>query len=140
MNFDLGLAQERSQKNPVYYVQYAHARICSVLNKSKATSNKFQIPNSKLELLIHEKELFLIRELNKFPELVKEIGESYEVHKLSYYAIKLADKFHSFYNDCKVLDEEKPELTSARLNLINSVRIVLGEVLRLMGVSSPDSM
>lgn len=129
------------------YVQYAHARICSILEKAKnlsiggSTSENFLAPSrSNLEMLTHEKELSLIRELDKFPQIVEDVAESYEVHKLPYYAIKLADKFHSFYNDCKVLDEEKPELTNARLKLINAVRIVLAEVLRLMGVSSPEKM
>lgn len=139
MNFDLGLAEEKSEKNPVYYVQYAHARICSILRKSKITNDKLQI-NSKLELLTHNKELNLIRELNKFPELIGEIAETYEVHKLPYYAIKLADKFHSFYNDLIVLDPQNEEVTAARLKLVNAVRIVLAEVLKLMGVKTPDHM
>jgi len=151
MTFDLDLALERSEKNPVFYAQYAHARISSILRKyeilsasrrTKSETNSIRRggQNSKLELLTHEKELTLIKELNKFPELVEEIAKSYEVHKLPYYAIKLADKFHSFYNACKVLDKENPELTSARLNLINAVRIVLAETLRLIGVSAPEKM
>ena len=139
MTFDLDLAKERSEKNPVYYVQYAHARICSILEKAKDLSFELN-KKENLILLTHQKELSLIRELNKFPELIEEVAKSYEVHKLPYYAIKLADKFHSFYNDCKVLDDENPELTSARLNLINAVRIVLEEVLRLLGVSVPNKM
>lgn len=146
MNFDLGLAQERSQKNPVFYVQYAHARICSILRKAQEISqdsvsldqNNPKIPS--LELLVHEKELSLIKELNKFPELVAEIGESYEVHKLPYYAIRLADKFHSFYNACKVIDQKNPDLTKARIGLITAVRIVLGETLDLIGVAAPEKM
>lgn len=153
MNFDLGLAKERSQKNPVFYVQYAHARICSILAKSEIlnpkseTNSKLEIPispadgkNSKPELLTHEKELSLIKELNKFPELIEEISESYEVHKLPHYAIKLADKFHSFYDECRVIDEANPELSQARLLLVNAVRIVLAETLELIGVSAPKSM
>lgn len=81
-----------------------------------------------------------MRELNKFPELIDEISQSYEVHKLPNYAIKLADKFHAFYEKCRVIDEKNPELTNARLNLVNAVRIVLAEVLRLMGVSAPSRM
>ncbi|PIP27371.1 MAG: arginine--tRNA ligase [Candidatus Moranbacteria bacterium CG23_combo_of_CG06-09_8_20_14_all_39_10] len=123
------------------YVQYAHARICSIVRKAQETITKAQDTNeADLSLLTHEKELSLIRELNKFPELVEELAQSYEVHKLPYYAIKLADKFHSFYNDCKVLDEDNLALTGARLNLINAVRIVLAETLRLIGVSAPDKM
>lgn len=148
MNFDLGLAKEQSQKNPVFYVQYGHARICSILGKSQIsipefqTSRKSQVAdlNSDLSLLMHEKELSLIKELNKFPELIEEISESYEAHRLPHYALRLADKFHSFYDTCRVIDEENPELTKARLSLVNSARIVLAETLRLIGVSAPKSM
>ncbi|MFA6973345.1 MAG: arginine--tRNA ligase [Parcubacteria group bacterium] len=138
MTFDMDLAKERSEKNPVFYVQYAHARICSILRKAQEENINFA--KADLSQLVDEKELSLIRELNKFPELVEELAHSYEVHKLPYYAIKLADKLHSFYNACKVLDADKPELSSARLNLINAVRIVLAETLRLVGVSAPDKM
>lgn len=141
MNFDLGLAEERSEKNPVFYVQYAHARICSILRKSEQQSaNNNEQKSINLSLLTHEKELSLIRELNKFPELLEEIAETYEVHKLPHYAIKLADKFHSFYNACRVIDENNPELTQARLSLINAVRIVLAETLNLIGVNAPEKM
>jgi arginyl-tRNA synthetase len=136
MNFDLGLAKERSAKNPVFYVQYAHARICSIIEKA----GDFSLKNTDLSLLTHEKELSLMKELNKFPELVEVIAENYEVHKLPQYAMKLADKFHSFYDACRVIDEENPELTNARLSLINAVRIVLAETLELIGVSAPKSM
>ena len=139
MNFDLGLAKERSEKNPVYYVQYAHARIHSILAKAKNAKRKTKNYGS-LSLLTHEKELSLIRELNKFPELIEEIAESYEVHKLPHYAVKLADKFHSFYDECRVIDEKNPELSAARHALINAVRIVLAEALRLMGISAPSKM
>ena len=132
------------------YVQYAHARICSILEKVKESPLLSGVPDIlsqgerknkvDLSLLTHEKELSLIRELDKFPQIIEDVAESYEVHKLPYYAIKLADKFHSFYNDCKVLDDENPELTRARLNLVNAVRIVLGETLRMLGVNAPEKM
>ena len=103
------MAKERSEKNPVYYVQYAHARICSILSESsKAQKSKFKIIEN-LSLLTHPKEMRLIKELNRFPELVEEISENYEVHKLPHYAIKLADKFHSFYDEVRVIDEKSPE-------------------------------
>jgi len=138
INFDIELAKESSEKNPVYYVQYAHARICSILRKAK--NPKPETQNLKLDLLIHPKELSLMKEMNRFPELVEEIAESYEVHKLSHYSIKLADKFHSFYNDLKVIDESNLEMTEARLNLVNAVRIVLAETLKLIGVAAPNKM
>ncbi|MFA4818087.1 MAG: arginine--tRNA ligase [Parcubacteria group bacterium] len=136
MTFDLDLAKERSEKNPVFYVQYAHARISSILRKSES----FDLKTENLQLLTNEKELSLIKELNKFPELVEEIAENYEVHRLPHYAIKLADKFHSFYNDCRVIDAENPELSQARLALVSAVKIVLAETLRLIGVSAPEKM
>jgi len=141
INFDINVATERSEKNPVFYVQYAHARIFSILSKAENYGiSNFQFPISNLSILTHEKELSLIRELNKFPELVEEISQSYEVHKLPHYAIGLADKFHSFYAVCRVIDEENPELTKARLLLVNAVKIVLAETLALIGVSAPESM
>jgi arginyl-tRNA synthetase len=143
MNFDLGLAMERSQKNPVFYVQYAHARICSILQKAEAINNTQYTTDNKnanLALLVHEKESSLIRELEKFPELVEEVSNSYEVHKLPHYAIRLADKFHSFYDSCRVIDEENQELTKARLSLVQATKIVLKETLRLIGVQAPEKM
>lgn len=139
INFDIDLAREQSEKNPVYYVQYAHARISSILKKAEIMHFKFD-KSSSMELLDHEKEISLIRELAKFPALIEEVAENYEVHRLPFYAMKLADKFHSFYGECKVLDEKNSELTAARLNLVRAVKIVLAEVLDLMGVSAPEKM
>jgi arginyl-tRNA synthetase len=139
MNFDLKLAQERSEKNPVFYVQYAHARICSLLEKVQG-NQKLTQEKADLTLLTQEKELSLIKELEKFPALVAEVAENYAVHKLAHSAIKLADKFHSFYNDCKVLDEDNLGLTFARLELVSAVKIVLAEILRLIGVKAPEHM
>ena len=121
------------------YVQYAHARICSILSKAGSEKLKSQ-KQANFSLLSRGKEIGLMRELNKFPELVEEIGESYEVHKLPHYAIRLADKFHSFYDECRVIDEAKPELTQARIELISATRIVLAETLRLIGVGAPARM
>ena len=139
INFDINLAKEQSEKNPVFYVQYAHARISSILKKAKNMNFKFD-KNNSVYLLSHEKEISLIRELNRFPELVEEIAHNYQVHKLPLYAMKLADKFHSFYGACKVLDEKNSELTRARLNLVNAVKIVLAEALELMGIDAPEKM
>jgi len=138
MTFDLDLAKERSEKNPVFYVQYAHARICSILRK--AEEQKINFIGDDLSKLTHEKELSLIKELNKFPEMVEEISRTYEVHKLPYYAIKLADKLHSYYNECKVINNDDLALTKARLSLITAVRITLAETLKLIGVDAPEKM
>jgi arginyl-tRNA synthetase len=137
MNFDLDLAKERSEKNPVYYVQYAHARISSILRKAEELKLSF----STLKLSFSsEKERTLIFELLKFPDLIEEISQNYAVHYLPQYAIGLADKFHSFYDECRVIDENNLELTAARLEIVKAVRIVLAETLRLMEISAPEKM
>ena len=138
MNFDLGLAEERSQKNPVYYVQYAHARLCSILRKAEEEGIVFS--QADLSLLTHTKERELIRELLFFPELIETVAQDYSVHKLPQYAMKLADKLHSFYDACRVIDAERGDLTQARLRLIQATRIVLAETLSLMGISAPEKM
>jgi arginyl-tRNA synthetase len=140
MTFDLDLAKERSEKNPVYYVQYAHARIASILEKVSLLRSNLSEPPLRFDLSFHVKERALIFELLKFPDLVEEISKNYAVHYLPQYAIGLADKFHSFYSDCKVIDENNLELTAARLELVKAVQIVLAEVLRLMGISAPNKM
>jgi len=137
IEFDINEAVKLDGANGPY-VQYAHARICSIIRK--AEDAMIDTKNINLELLTHEKELSLIRELNKFPQLIEEILENYEVHKLPHYAIKLADRFHSFYDACRVVDEGNIELTNARLNLTNAARIVLAETLKLIGVSAPEKM
>jgi len=147
MDFDLDRAKERSEKNPVFYVQYAHARICSILKKLKTQNLKLKtkIQNSKLindkiiNLLTHPAELSLIRELIKFPELLEDIAQNYEIHRLPNYAISLADKFHNFYEKCKVLGENK-ELSKARLALILATKTVLKNTLNCLGVTAPEKM
>ncbi len=138
MNFDLGLAEERSEKNPVFYVQYAHARLSSILRKAEEAGMSFE--DADLSLLTHPKERILFRELLTFPELCAEVAETGAVHRLPQYAIRLSDRLHSFYADCRVMDETNPELTRARLSLVSAVRIVLAETLRLVGVSAPEKM
>ncbi|HUD09017.1 MAG TPA: arginine--tRNA ligase [Candidatus Saccharimonadales bacterium] len=124
------------------YVQYAHARIASILQKASLLRLSLSGGSLRLSLsnVSNKRERALIFELLKFPDLIEEISRNFEVHHLSKYATDLADKFHSFYNDCKVIDETNPELTAARLELVKAVQIVLAEVLRLMGISAPDKM
>lgn len=138
MNFDLGLAEERSQKNPVFYVQYAHARLCSILRKAEEEGGVEQ--EADLTLLAHEKERALMRELLFFPELIETIATDFSVHKLPQYAMKLADTFHSFYDACRVIESDAPELTQARLRLVRATKVVLSETLTLMGISAPEKM
>lgn len=138
MNFDLGLAEERSQKNPVFYVQYAHARLCSILRKAEEEGIVSDTGN--LLLLTHVKERELIRELMFFPELIETVATDFSVHKLPQYAMKLSDKFHSFYDTCRVIDAENKEMTQARLQLVRATKVVLAETLSLMGISAPEQM
>ncbi len=135
MIFDIDLAKEKSNKNPVYYVQYAHARLCGILRKTK----DFEKEKADFTLLKNKKEIELARHLMRFPDLISEIANNYEAHRLTHYAIKLADKFHSFYHACRILDEEK-SLAAARRELVGATKIVLGETLRLLGVDAPERM
>ncbi|MFH1841204.1 MAG: arginine--tRNA ligase [Candidatus Nealsonbacteria bacterium] len=134
MEFDLGLALEKSSKSPVYYVQYAYARICSIFKKTNIK------PKSKeLELLNHPSELKLAKHLIKFPEIVEDISNNYQIQRLPQYTIELATSFHQFYQQCRVVSEDK-KLTSCRLGLVLAAKIVLKEVLSIMRVSAPEKM
>jgi len=135
LNFDLNLAKEQSQKNPVFYIQYAHARICSILRKKKP--GLFSSTNSKL--LVEEAELDLIKDLIKFPEVILKTAKDYQVQRLAQYSIDIADAFHRFYEKCQVIGE-KPRLTQARLSLTLATKIVLKNTLNLMGISAPEKM
>jgi len=138
MTLDLKKAAEKSEENPVYYVQYAHARICSILRKVKKPSFK---PGLKpdFSLLNHPAELELITKLVRFPEVLLDIEANHQLQALTNYAVKLADFFHKFYEECRVIGKDK-ELTFARLALVRATQIILAESLRLMGISSPERM
>ncbi|MBZ9572341.1 arginine--tRNA ligase [Patescibacteria group bacterium] len=135
LNFNLSLAREQSEKNPVYYVQYAHARICSIFKKAKIKSKKVK----NLELLTHPSELTLIKQLIRFPEIIEDTTKDYQVQRIPQYAIDLATAFHQFYRDCKVLSEVKG-LREARLGLILATKTVIKNTLNLMGISAPERM
>lgn len=136
MDFDLDLALEQSEKNPVFYVQYAHARICSIIKEIER--EKINMPAKFKMEFIEGAEISLIKELIKFPDIIEEVAVSYAVHKLPNYATEVASKFHNFYNQCRVIDDGK--LNPSRLELIKATRIVLKNVLLLMGISAPKKM
>lgn len=121
------------------YVQYAYARITSILTKAKEKGISFENQPVK-ERVFEEKEKNLIREVSKFTELLLEVRESYEVHKLAHYSLRLADQFHSFYDQYIVVDETNNELSSERLKLVFAVRRVLEETLNIMGIGAPEKM
>lgn len=139
LEFDLALAKEESNKNPVYYVQYAHARICSVLKKAGIKKIETKNLSKKLKLLQDPTELTLIKKLIEFPEIIEDIINDYQVQKLSHYSIELAEAFHKFYGSCKAIVEED-DLKDARLALILTTKIVLKETLSLIGISTPEKM
>ncbi|MFW6267170.1 MAG: arginine--tRNA ligase [Halanaerobium sp.] len=134
LDFDLELAKEESSSNPVYYVQYAHARIHSIIDNAELEAD-----DENLDLLTHEAEIDLMKMLAKFPEEIKMIAESRQPHHLTTYAYDLATAFHSFYNNCRVNTDSK-ELARARLYLVNAARQVLKNVLTLLGISAPEQM
>jgi arginyl-tRNA synthetase len=145
LDFDLELAKRQSSENPVYYVQYAHARICSILREAAKTAGveQVQIPPAtevNLSLLTAEPEKDLMRKLFEFPEEVRTAAETREPDRLTRYAMDLASTFHIFYRDCRVLNNDNPDLTASRLVLVNCTRIVLRNTLRLLGISAPERM
>jgi arginyl-tRNA synthetase len=139
MDFDLDLAVSESNENPVYYAQYAHARICSILRSGEEQGIKVD-KNADFSLIGAEKEIELLKKLGEFPQAVGEAALKRVPHRVTNYIMELASTFHSFYNAEKVLDSEQPERTKARLALIKTVQITLRNALALIGVSAPEKM
>ena len=138
MDFDLELAKKQSADNPVYYVQYAHARIASILKLAKEKGVD-DCGGGDVALLTAEPELTLIRKMMLLPEIVETIALTLEPHHLTYYAQELATVFHGFYKECRVVTDDKA-MTGARLKLVKAAKIVLERTLNLMGMNAPDSM
>jgi len=136
MDFNLDLAKEKSEKNPVYYVQYAHARIASIMRKAGR-----QVTEGKVNfgLLKSESEQALIKQLLRYPEVLEEVAGDYQVQKLPTYANELATAFHNFYHKNKVIIEDK-KLMQARLALLLATKQVLANALGVMGISAPEQM
>lgn len=141
MDFDLDLAKSQSNDNPVYYLQYAHARICSVLRlaREKGFERDAERGRRNLGLLCEAHELALLAELSRYPEVVETAALSHEPHQLAYYLRELANGFHAYYN-AHVFLVESDDLRDARLNLIDAARQVLANGLGLLGVSAPAVM
>jgi arginyl-tRNA synthetase len=137
MDFDIELAKQQSAENPVYYVQYAHARIASILRLAK--QREIECSQGDVSLLTTEPELTLIRRLILLPEIVERVAVSLEPHHLPYYAQDLATVFHSFYKQCRVVSEDEA-LTKARLKLVKATQIAFAKVLHLMGMDAPEKM
>jgi arginyl-tRNA synthetase len=141
LDFDLDLAKSHSNENPVYYIQYAHARICSVLRNllQMETRHNEAIGEAALHLLTEEHELELLRALSRFPEVIETAARTYAPHLVAHYLHAVATALHAYYNAHQFLVEDE-NLRNARLNLILATRIVLHSGLDLLGVSAPQEM
>ena len=140
MEFDLELAKKESSENPVYYIQYAHARNYSILNLAR--SRNIDWSEGDVALLTDPNELNLIRTMIRLPELVDQMARSLEPHHLPHYAMELATAFHWFYENCRVIsaNAEDNDITLARLKLVESAQIVFRRTLELMGMTAPERM
>jgi len=137
MDFDIELAKQQSADNPVYYVQYAHARIASILQLAK--QREIDCSQGDVSLLTTEPELTLIRRLIILPEIIEQVAVTLEPHHLPYYAQDLATAFHSLYKQCRVVSDDEA-LTKARIKLVKATQIALAKVLHLMGMTAPEKM
>jgi arginyl-tRNA synthetase len=139
MEFDLELAKRQSAENPVYYVQYAHARIAGIL--AHAAERVPSFAGADVSLLTHPAELELVRKMLQLPELVHLMAKNHEPHHLPHYAQELATAFHAFYTECRVVGEDVSlDLTKARLQLCMAAKVTLARALTLMGMSTPERM
>jgi len=139
MDFDMELAKKQSADNPVYYVQYAHARIASILRTAAEKGIDTSGDSGDASLLTAEAEQLLIKKMLQLPEIVEISASTLEPHHFTYYAQELATVFHSFYKQCRVISED-PALTRSRLKLVRAARLVLGRILHLMGMNAPERM
>jgi len=135
MDFDMNLAKERSNKNPVFYLQYAYVRANNILKKAKALAAQ----KSDLKLLNTEADVKLIRSLAQFPEVIADTANDYQVHRLTRYALELAGDFHNFYEKERVLGEEE-DVAAARFQLVKATSIILDNLLGILGITKPKKM
>jgi arginyl-tRNA synthetase len=138
MDVDIELAKKQSSENPVYYVQYAHARIASILRK--ATDTGLAPARSAAGSLAAGPEATLARFVARLPEIVEDAAAAQETQGITTYATELATAFHAFYRDARVVDPDEPERSAGRLALVDATRITLANALALLGISAPESM
>ena len=138
LNFDMDLAADQSEKNPVFYLQYAHARICNIIKHGESLGVDPQAHFDTL-LLTSSSELELLKTAGQFPEIMDNVNETLEPQGIANYLQELATKFHKFYAECRVITDDN-KLTSARIALINSVKIVLANGFKILGISAPEQM
>ena len=138
LNFDLDLATDQSDKNPVYYLQYAHARICNII-KHGDSMGIIKHSECNPSLLNHPSEIALLKQLEKFPEIIYNAHLSLEPHNIANFLHEIANRFHKYYADCRIISEDE-ELTNARLTLSTATKTVIGNGLKLLGITAPEKM
>jgi len=141
LDFDLEVAKQKTNDNPVYYVQYVHARISSIIKKARDENKIMEIVFDKnaAAMIREPEEIRLIKHLARYPETILSSAEYMEPHRIAFYLMDLAADFHAYYNKHRVLTED-PVLTAGRLYLILAVQKIIRNGLTLLGVSAPDSM
>ena len=139
MDFDIELAKTNDSNNPVYYIQYAHARICSIFRQSKENNMTFSYSKKCLDFLSEEEELKIIKKLYSYPDIVKKSAERYEPHLLTNYMRELAQEIHSYYNKFQILVDDN-NIRNARLSLIEACRQVFKNSGNIIGIKMPDKM
>jgi len=140
LNFDLDLAKRQTEENPVFYLQYAHARISSIFRRAKERGLEVDLSSADLSLLNEEFTVALINQALAFPEVIEHCLRSLEVHHLPNYLFDLATALHKFYTEYKVIDLEDPAMSTARLALLDAVQVTLRNGLTILGISAPDQM
>ena len=140
LEFDLELAKKENSENPVFYIQYAHARICSIFRTAEEKGVVWDRSNEvDLSLLVEEEEFGIIRAVLAFPEIVEKSARALEVHRISHYLLDMVSRFHGYYSRHRVISDDKA-LTLARLFLLDAIRITIRNGFELMGISSPEKM
>ncbi|RSL30322.1 arginine--tRNA ligase [Salibacterium salarium] len=139
LDFDLDLAKSESNENPVYYVQYAHARLCSIFDQAEEKGYSYD-PDADISLIGTEKEFDLLKKVGEFPEAIAIAADKYTPHRMTNYLHELASAFHSFYNAERVVDSEDQAKTQARLVLVKAVQTTLQNGMKLIGVHAPEKM
>ena len=138
LDFDLDIAKDQSEKNPVFYLQYAYARICNIIKQAK-NKNLSSVGSYNLSLLNHENEITMLKHMAQFPEIIDTAYENLEPQYIANYLQQLASLFHKFYSHCKVISEDN-DLTIARIRLIKAVKVILKNGFNILGISSPEKM
>lgn len=141
LEFDIALAKEQSDKNPVFYLQYAHARICGILRNANEVFHEYKSSgDADYSLLKNPDELALIKILALFPDTVSAAAASYEPHKVIAYLNEAAEAYHKFYHNNRVINADEKDLSYARLKLCEAAKIVLGNGFSIIGISAPERM